>query len=736
MRTIGRFGITALGLSCCIRLAGAGSPDVDPPYGLEQRVAWTTSRVVGSPDPPPPYRARRAYPGLSFRHPVYLLPEPGSDRLIVVEQEGHIHSFRDDPAAQRAEPFVTISGHELYSLAFHPQYRTNGQVFVFANGPAAAKPKRNRFLRYTVRPGPRGTCDPASEWLIIEWDSPGHNGGDLAFGADGDLYLASGDGTSGSDTAQTGQDLRDLDSGVLRIDVDHPSGGRAYGIPADNPFINHPGARPEIWAYGLRNPWRMSIDPATGDLWVGDVGQDLWEMIHLVRRGGNYGWSVYEGSHPFQLSRPRGPTPISRPIVEHHHSEARSIIGGLVYHGKQRPELAGAYIYGDYVTGRVWGLRHQGGTVTWHQELAHTSLQIVGFGQDHAGELYLVDYAGGLYALEPAPRAPAAAAFPRRLSETGLFASVADHRPQPGVIAYSVNSPLWSDGAAKERFVALPGTAAIGFAEREPWTFPAGTVLVKTFSLARPDGRAARRIETRLLTFQQGEWRGYSYRWNEQQTDADLVAAAGRDEAYEVADQQAPSGRRGQTWHFPSRAECMVCHSRAAGFVLGLNTLQLNRTHSYGKVADNQLRTLAHIGVLHADAAAPPLARPASLPRLPDPYDPAVERTARVRSWLHANCAQCHVPDGGGNSAFDLHFATPLEKTRLIDAVPLHDAYGIAQARLVAPGAPERSLLYVRVARTGPGRMPPLASSVVDATAVQLLGEWIRSLSTPDRPKL
>jgi glucose/arabinose dehydrogenase len=194
---------------------------------------------------------------------------------------------------------------------------------------------------------------PESRELIIEWQSAGHGGGDMGFGPDGFLYFTAGDGTTGSDPDMTGQDLTDLRGSILRIDVDHPSQGKLYSIPKDNPFLRVPKARPEIWAFGLRAPWRMSFDSATGNLWVGEVGQDLWEMIHLIRRGGNYGWSVMEGTHPFYPERKIGPAPISPPIVEHHHSEARSITGGYVYHGKQLPELANHYLYCCYQTGSL-----------------------------------------------------------------------------------------------------------------------------------------------------------------------------------------------------------------------------------------------------------------------------------------------------------------------------------------------------------------------------------------------
>ena len=365
---------------------------------------------------------------------------------------------------------------------------------------------------------------------------------------------------------------------MLRLEVDHPAAGAAYSVPADNPFVAVAGARPETWAYGFRNPWRITCDRPTGDLWVGQNGQDLWEQAYLVRRGENYGWSVTEGSHPFYPTRTAGPTPITKPIVEHPHSEFRSLTGGIVYRGDAFPELRGAYIYGDWATGRIWGAKHEQGKLTWQRELATSTLQITGFGADSKGEILICDHGGGaLYRLERTPPQNDAARFPAKLSETGLFASVAGHQVEAALIPYSVNSPLWSDGAYKERYLALPDAEArIDFTTSRGWNFPDRTVVVKSFALDL-DGDRRRWVETRLLTKQNGQWVGYSYVWNDEQTEATLVDAAGLDRDFKVR-----GGR--QTWHFPSRAECMMCHSRAANFVLGLTTLQMNR--------DDQLRML------------------------------------------------------------------------------------------------------------------------------------------------
>jgi glucose/arabinose dehydrogenase len=771
--------------------ADSGRPDArlakaaDRPFGLTKRIPWTTSRVIGSPEPPRPYRVRRTFANLKVPYPIAVAHEPGTKNILLVHQlwpwvgPGRVLRIRDDGNGESSAVLLAID-RTIYGLAFHPDFAKNGYLYLGSNGPVTAedrdipgqrfKPgaaKTTRISRFTVSRQAPYECDPKSEKVIIEWPSNGHNGGDLAFGKDGMLYISSGDGTADSDIDLAGQDLSKLTAKVLRIDVDRPADGRAYDTPADNPFVKVASARPETWAYGLRNPWRLHIDRQSGDLWVGNNGQDLWESLYLVERGANYGWSLVEGTHPFYPQRKQGPTPISKPIAEHSHAEARSLTGGLVYHGSKLTDLRGAYLYGDWSTGKFWGLRHDKGKVTWHKELADTTLQVTGFGTDSSGELLIVDYGGALYTLEPTPEEKMPSRFPTRLSETGLFRSVAEHRVDPALIPYSVNAPLWSDGADKERFIALPGKSQIDFTGERGWGFPEGAVLVKTFSLG------GRRIETRLLTLQHGKWAGYSYEWNDEQTDAVLLPTAGKDRPFAV-------GKRQQTWHYPSRVECQVCHSRAANFVLGPSLLQMNRDHDYGGVIDNQLRALEHIEVFRVSAAerfldarrkvraagaAVPgldkllgqlpgaaavshqiedqsealedairkdksstdrLPRPAErYPRLVDPYDKRNELEARARSYLHANCAQCHVTAGGGNSPIDLEFTTSREKMRLVGARPQHQTFDVADALVITPGNAEKSVLYQRVSRRGPGQMPPLATSVVDQGAVDLLRDWI-----------
>ena len=738
----------------------AALADDDPRFGIDKRTPWTTSRIQGTPDPPPPYRTAVAFPKLKFTEPLAMTSAPGTDRLFLVERFGKVRSFPNDRSAENSAVLLDLGEKPIYGLAFHPNFAVNGHFFVtYHTKPNVGEsPRGTRVSRFSVRDDNQLVADRASERVIFEWRSGGHNGGCLKFGPDGYLYIGTGDSSGIADEYLTGQDITNVSGAILRIDVDQAGEDTNYAIPADNPFVDIKEARPEIWAYGLRQPWKFSFDPATGDLWCGNVGQDLWEQVFLIERGGNYGWSVMEGSHPFRPERPTGPSPFVAPIVEHDHAEFRSITGGFVYHGSRLPELQGAYIYGDYDTGKIWMLRYDRDTkrVSDHRELVDSTLRLVGFAQDHNGELYLIDHMRGLvFELEKNAQEDTQADFPRKLSETGLFASTKDHRPAAGVIPYGVLAPQWSDGATKERFLALPGDSQIEFdgitypqpAPGAPhgWKFPDGTVAVETLSLEIAPGKP-RRLETRLLHYEQlagGEdvgdqfWRGYTYVWNDEQTDAVLLEdPLGKDRVFSIQDAAAPGGKRQQTWHFPSRTECTVCHNMAAKYVLGVNTLQTNRDFDYsdfdnGAVRDNQLRTFEHLGLFTKPLPKPP----AELPKLVDYADSSNDLNRRARSYLHANCSHCHRKWGGGNGEFLLLATVPREEMGIFDVKPAHGSFFLAGGSIVRPGDPSRSILYYRVAKLGPGRMPRLGSTVVDEEGLDLVYRWISQLprGEPDR---
>jgi uncharacterized repeat protein (TIGR03806 family) len=656
--------------------------------------------------------------------------------------------------------------------------------------------------RFTVR-GQPPVVDRKSEQIIFEWPNGGHNGGCLKFGPDGMLYIVTGDGSGIADELNIGQDLTSIFAKMLRIDVNNPE-GLAYGIPKDNPF-SVPGPKskerrphPEIYAYGLRQLWRFSFDRFTGDCWGGEVGQDLWEMIYKIEKGGNYGWSVMEGTHPFRPERKKGPTPIIPPVVEHSHTDFRSVTGGFVYRGTRMKGLFGHYIYGDFDTGRVWAFKpvpqkvlpdgkKKGKPIVRygaedHRELARTTYRIITWAEDAEGELYFVDFTGGgIYQLVKAEKKIGAAPrsvnlselplsldskelyaeveklnkslnelqgdspeskFPRKLSQTGIFASTKDHKVAPGVIPYSVNAQLWGDYAEKERFLAIPGDGQIGFDEityPQPspgappgWKFPDGTVLVKTFSmdLERGNPKTRIRIETRLLHFQQfpgtqeyGDqyWRGYTYRWNDEQTDADLVDEKGADVKLKinVGDRFVE-----QNYRIPSRAECTLCHTNAAKFALGVSTMQMNRDHNYDGVIANQLATLDHIGLF---AKKLPDA-PAKLARLADFNDKTLPVDVRARSYLHSNCSHCHIKWGGGNAEFKLLVDLPVKDMGIVNVNAQHGTFNIKDAKLVVPGHPEQSIIHHRMTLTGLGRMPHIGSRVVDEVGAGLVRDWIKGM--------
>jgi uncharacterized repeat protein (TIGR03806 family) len=723
------------------------------PFGIDQRVPWTSSRITGTPDPPPPYRTVVAFPNLKFKEPTAMTSAPGTDRLFVVERYGKVRSFSKQRGTKHADVLLDIGKEKpIYGLAFHPQFASNGYFYItYLVDPARETPRGTRISRFQV--GREGrVADRESEQIIFEWPSGGHNGGCLKFGPDGYLYIGTGDSSGIADQLLNGQNIGTVSGAILRIDVDKTTNDRAYVIPEDNPFVEMEGARPEIWAYGLRQPWKFSFDRANGDLWTGNVGQDLWEQIFLIERGGNYGWSVMEGSHPFGPDRPRGPSPFVSPIVEHDHAEFRSITGGFVYRGSQLSALKGAYIYGDYDTGKIWMFRYdrRTGRVSDHRELLDSTLRLVGFAEDVDGELLLVDHMRGLiFELKENANADHKSTFPRKLSETGLFASVSENRPADGVIPYSVSATQWTDGASKERFLALPGNSKIDFdgitypqpAPGAPhgWKFPDGTVAVETLSLELSPGKP-RRLETRILHYERlagGEdvgdqfWRGYTYVWNDEQTDAVLLEdPLGMDRTFTIEDESVAGGKRLQTWHFPSRTECTVCHNMAAKYVLGINTLQMNRDHQYGDVAANQMETFRHLG-LFADEL--PKKKAIDFPKLVDYRDASRDLDLRARSYLHANCSHCHRKWGGGNGEFLLLATVDLPEMGIANVKPSHGGFSMPGGKILTPGDPFRSVLFYRAAKLGPGRMPRMGSSVVDEAGLKLLHDWIANLPTDTR---
>jgi glucose/arabinose dehydrogenase len=345
---------------------------------------------------------------------VFLTPAgDGSNRLFVALQEGRVVVFPNQREVQSAQVFLDIrdrvddGGNEegLLGLAFDPHFSENGFFYVYYTG---AGPKRSVISRFAVDPGDPDRADPESERVILEVPQPfgNHNGGHLLFGPDGFLYIGLGDGGSGGDPQGNGQNPATLLGSILRIDPASTEGNRNYAIPADNPFLGREGFREEIWAYGFRNPWRFSFHRETahqdtGDLWVGDVGQNSFEEVDRVLPGRNYGWNLFEGFHCFSGSgRPCEPEGLEPPVVEYPLSGGNcAVTGGHVYRGSRVPDLRGAYIYADFCSGRIWGLRHNGQQVTEQALLLDTNLMIPSFAEDQTGELLILSFDGRIHQL-------------------------------------------------------------------------------------------------------------------------------------------------------------------------------------------------------------------------------------------------------------------------------------------------------------------------------------------------
>ena len=758
----------------------------------ELRIASSTLNLPSDP-PATAIQVVPAFPGVAFTKALCFVTPPGeTKRLFVCEIGGKLKVIPDVTAATPTSsvvldmvnviatpartPVETITpGPDgecgLLGLAFHPNYATNGYFYVtYSVVKAGSSGWFQRLSRFTMPPDQiaqaNPVADPASEVILIEQADreDNHNGGDLHFGADGYLYYAVGDEANGNDKYVNSQDIdKNFFSAMMRIDVDkkpgnlepgpHVSvpttGGLAhYSIPADNPFVgattfnglavNTAALRTEFWATGLRSPWRFSFDPPTGELWLGDVGQDTYEEIDIITKGGNYGWVYREGAHdtaftnPVPPTKPAGFTSID-PIYDYVHNglagdsnyKGNSAIGGVVYRGDRIPSLTGAYIFGDQVSGNIWSLTRAGdvpgGAVTVKRIAGQAFLS--NFGTDPSnGDVLVSDYFGGR--IMRIVSTTQDGSFPTKLSETGLFADLTDLSPSPGVLPYEPNLTFWSDYAVKHRWFAIPDQdAKMTWSRDGSWSFPDGQIWVKHFDLQTERGNPAspkRRIETRVLVKNSTGMYGVSYRWNEAQTEATLAADGGEDFPVNITVDGAPYF---QQWRIPSRSQCITCHSPQAGHSLSFNTRQLNLAHEINGFTGNQIDLLRQAGYFANTPESTNL-----LPRHLRPDETAYPLEARVRSYLAVNCSYCHAGVGGtAPTAWNGRHEITLAETGLINGEANANG-GNPANKLIVPGDILHSVVLNRVAVTnGFTRMPPLASNEIDHGAVEMLTAWINN---------
>ena len=699
------------------------------------------------------YALENAFGSLSLDQPVAIRQMPTrSDQLFIVEKTGRVKRvdltnntssvFFDIRSSSVAGGGLLTSGEQgLLSMAFHPDYAENGTFFVFYSV-AIGGTRYQRVSRFTANPVDGRFVDAVSvdgssrvDLITQRDEASNHNAGDMHFGPDGYLYISTGDEGGGGDNFDNGRFIdRDFHSAILRIDVDqreggllpnvHSNGGGSvasavgpgtYLVPADNPFVgatSHRGrsfpassVRTEIWVTGLRNPWRFSFDRLTGRCFIGDVGQNRREEINLVNGGEDCGWPEREGF----VSYPRGNAttdPFHSPIHDYSHTNGgRSVTGGLVYRGASLSELYGAYFFADYLTGQVFALTEN--EAGWSSQQVVSEGGISGFGEDpRNGDLLLCDLNGRR--VLRLVRASQSVEAPATLSATGAFRNLQTLEPEAGLYGYGVNHPFWSDGADKRRWFAVPSLSdQMTFSADAVWTFPTGQVWVKHFDLA------GRKIETRFTVKTDEGIYGLSYRWRADQSDADLVGASGLRERLNIA---VDGVSRSREWIYPSRADCRTCHTAEAGFALSFNTRQLNGS---GGLGADQLSCLSDAGFLTGEVPAS-----AGLDVLPELTDTDSSEEARVRAYLDVNCAMCHSgEDSSVPGLFDARWSTGTDAAGLINGL-LTNNQGDVMNRVIVPGNLIHSTIIDRLEGDLP-RMPPLASTVVDGEAVDLLTNWI-----------
>lgn len=698
----------------------------------QPRRPWTTSRIKGTPTAPSAYRISRVSPRHSFERPTSIQETPSTGEMLITQMNGSILtiSLSDDSANKHQVGDLAHLANgdvNLFSAALHPDFASNGFLFVCLVHPDGGR--HTRVARYSTTRNAAGqlVLNRDSEKVIIKWPSGGHNGGCLRFGPDGLLYISTGDGSGPNppDGRTTGQDVTDLLGAVLRIDVDRTTNDANYTIPADNRFVDNDAARSEIFAYGLRNPWKFGVDSQTGDVFVADNGWETWEMVHHVKNGQNCGWPVMEGRAELRTQVLVGPTPIVPPARDHHHSEANSVIGGPVYRSDQLSGLNGFFVYGDYITGTIWALKSDGDDYVY-RDVVDTDLRIVDFTQGSDGELFVLDYdyTGGIYEILPNNVEDLSAEFPRLLSETGLFESVNELKPAAGIVEYDVVVPRWQDGAVAKRWVAVPGQQSIGGDASAP-EYPDGTVLVKHLSIPSVPPAA---LETQILHYDNGAWNPYSYLWRDDGADAELVMSIGANKSVNWPGVRTSGVGGNRTWRASATNECRLCHNAGSNFVLGFRPNQLQKKQGRGGNAPTYHHALQRAGVLNASDTVDATAK------LVDPHDTDQDLNDRARSYLHANCGVCHHRKGNAIVSFYLNRELSFADLKTNKGTGI-GTFGMQNAKIITPGDPYRSVLMYRMSKLGYSRMPYIGSQVVDSKGVALIAEWIRSLSDDQSPE-
>jgi glucose/arabinose dehydrogenase len=701
------------------------------------------------------YTLEDAFPGVVFDIPAAIAwPKKPGSMPIVLERTGQLRTIEN---GQRKDLLdfsekVHIAGEGgAVGLVLHPSFGTgaeNQYAYVWYNAcdvPNCENPYSQRLERYTWDAA-SGEFDAGSATLLIEQSEYEnvHNAGKMLFGPnDGFLYFGNGDDATKANHQTI---TRGLFAGIFRIDVDqNPAKSHAppahtppnddpdhpiniftrqnYSIPNDNPFVGKVAdGLEEFYALGFRNPFSFSFDRKTGDLWMGDVGDTFREEVNQVLPGANYEWPIKEGENDWPGTSLKNFTVGTRtpPKYAYAHNEMgdlTAIFGGYVYRGHALAELAGKYVYSDWLSNRVWAL-DLGASPPVRTTLIDNQFQFqpMGLGEDNDGEVYILQYgtgAGGFVKkLVKANNDP----FPTRLVETDLFTDVAKLVPAPDLVPYDVSSPLWSDGAEKKRWIRVPAGQKITTKDDGSLVFPPGTVFVKQFDVF------GRHVETRVMVVGTETTYGYTFRWNREGTDATIVTD-GADETLED-----PKTGTSQNWHYPSFGQCWECHRN--GFEDDANEKRNDRYRILGFTGAQVMprEQLMGRGVFDANVKLPDT--------LPSPKDTSRSIEERAHAYLAANCSPCHHEHGsyeGGGETWLANFGAGDLAARHLDQeaanVPMTLRLGLPNGKLIEPGQPDKSVLLQRIKTNDPDlRMPPLARNVVDAEGAAIIEQWIAGM--------
>lgn len=714
--------------------------------------------------------------------PVGIKQFPDNDDLLILSKRGQLWRVPTDGSSKKLVLDISASTFNLsdagaLGIVLHPRF-----------GDPLFPDKQNLFVYYKTKPDPtqwdvngfsvlsKFTWDPSQEVfdrdseekLIQQYDRyPWHNGGPMVFGPDGFLYFSVGD--EGKDEYQVASTQR-LDggffNGIFRIDVDndparsHPIrrqpisnanppegwGGtfsQGYSIPNDNPWLNESGdILEEFYALGARSPFTITYDETTDDIWLIDTGSDKREEINKVRKGENMQWPYMEGTLESEVHDfPSNPIGIQRPpYFEYERSYGTCVIGGTLYRNVKFPTLYDHYIYGDFTSNKIAAITTTGALtatenrvlisnianhpvtlpekpgLTGIHELRDGRLIITVMGEDHENDGAMLELERNIVVADP----------PQFLSQLGVFTDLQSLEVIPGLIPYDVNSPLWSDGAKKRRWVAVPNDGQydtseeqISFDANNPWSFPEGTVFVKHFELpitTDSEGPTAK-IETRFFVItEDGRHYGVTYRWNDAGTDAELLTISDTRDI-DITDNGQYSHTL--TWEYPSRTQCITCHNPNAEYVLGVNTKQLNKTYTFDGNNANQIDYFNQLGIFSNDVA-----NPGTYQKLVKVESDQASLENRIRSYLDSNCSSCHREGGVSSVYLDFRYERTKNIQSMFDLQSQSHA-STSNSVVIKPGDHQASELWVRDASIEDNKMPPIGRSTIDQIYVDSLAKWI-----------